>query len=152
MKPFSVNVESVKDTARCVVSDPSNKHQIVMDEPKAIGGTGDGLSPLQGALGAFFACEIAQTRLLLLTDPDLKELKIGAMRFRDATGYIDDRGYRSGQGPLPFQRVTAVCEVEGDVTQKQVTQLQEKVERQSPLYDMFVKSGCQMDVEWRKKE
>jgi putative redox protein len=113
---------------------PMRKHEMVIDEPKRLGGGDEGPSPTELALAALASCQAITYRVWA------QRLGIGLERVRvEAAGDIDLRGFfgteegvRAGYGAI---RVRVTCE--GPETQERYRELKEAVDEHCPLLDMF---------------
>jgi uncharacterized OsmC-like protein len=110
------------------------KHGMVIDEPKRLGGTDEGPSPIDLALAALASCQAITYRVWA------HRLGIALGRVHvEVSGDIDQRGFfgtadgvRAGYGAL---RVRVSCE--GPETQERYRELAEIVDQHCPLLDMY---------------
>jgi uncharacterized OsmC-like protein len=113
---------------------PIRKHPLVIDEPKRLGGSDEGPSPVELALAALASCQAITYRVWA------HRMGIALERVHvEASGDIDLRGFfgteegvRSGYGAL---RVRVVCE--GPEPAERYRELAEAVDRHCPLLDMY---------------
>jgi uncharacterized OsmC-like protein len=114
------------DAFRCDTT--MRKHAMVIDEPKRLGGTDEGPSPVDLALAALASCQAITYRVWAH--------RLGIV---EVSGDLDQRGFfgteegvRAGYGAL---RVRVSCE--GPETQERYRELAEIVDQHCPLLDMY---------------
>jgi putative redox protein len=110
------------------------KHGMVIDEPKRLGGTDEGPSPVDLALAALASCQAITYRVWA------HRMGIALERVHvEVSGDLDQRGFfgteegvRAGYGAL---RVRVTCE--GPETLERYGELAEVVDQHCPLLDMY---------------
>jgi uncharacterized OsmC-like protein len=113
---------------------PMRKHGLVVDEPKRLGGTDEGPSPVELALASLASCQAITYRVWA------HRLGIALERVHvEVAGDIDLRGFfgteegvRAGYGAI---RIQVSCE--GPETPERYRELAEVVDRHCPLLDMY---------------
>ncbi|MDX6647913.1 MAG: hypothetical protein QOK40_3640 [Miltoncostaeaceae bacterium] len=120
------------DAFRCDTT--MRKHAMVIDEPKRLGGTDEGPSPVDLALAALASCQAITYRVWA----HRLGIELGRVQV-EVSGDLDQRGFfgteegvRAGYGAL---RVRVSCE--GPETQERYRELAEIVDQHCPLLDMY---------------
>uniref|UniRef100_A0A7S3DI83 OsmC-like protein n=1 Tax=Palpitomonas bilix TaxID=652834 RepID=A0A7S3DI83_9EUKA len=139
-----VKVSSTAAGVRSVVK--SGKHEFIVDEPVALGGTDQGASPLGYFIGSVVACEQVTAEFVAR--------KMGH-KFESATfeakAYFDPKGFAGVEGHYPrFQKLVITADVTTTASQEELDVICQKVQKQCIVADQFHASGCDMDVKYTK--
>lgn len=103
---------------------------------------------LEANLGSLLTCEHATLKFWART----KNIEITGFEVKELNGIIDTRGFGGVPGvPSRFLEVNGLIEIDGNMTDKQLQELHERVAKSCPVYDLYQAAGVKMDVKWVKK-
>ena len=103
---------------------------------------------LEANLASLVSCELHTLKFWAGT----RNIKITAFDVKEAHCVIDTRGFGGTPGVPPrFLEVSGTIEVDGNLTEKQLHELHEKVSKSCPIYDLYQAAGVKMDIKWVKK-
>jgi len=106
-------------------------HEIDLDEPKHIGGTDKGPSPIELLLAALGGCQIIT---LAFFAPRLG-VKLKAVE-TVVEGYLDPRGFMGSSGIRPgFQKIHISTKIEAEGPSEKVRELVKLAEERCPVND-----------------
>lgn len=110
------------------------KHHVTVDQPEALGGSDTGAGPVELALGALVACQVAIFRFHAAK----KGLTIGDLRVT-ADGDLDVRGFLGFDDSVRpgFSSVRVKVEISGPETEEAYRELAADVDRHCPVLDLF---------------
>lgn len=102
------------------------------DEPEPLGGTDEGVDPMELLLAAVGTClQIGWVTQAAKRDIDLQGLRIEVEGDYDLRGYLDlDEEVRPG-----FSQLRYTVEVEADATDEELEELRVAAESSSPMFD-----------------
>lgn len=110
------------------------KHRIVVDQPESLGGSDAGAGPVELALGALVACQVAIFRFHAAKE----NLTIGDLRVT-ADGDLDVRGFFGFDDSVRpgFSGITVKVEISGPETEEAYRALAATVDAHCPVLDLF---------------
>ena len=110
------------------------KHRIVVDQPESLGGSDAGAGPVELALGALVACQVAIFRFHAAKE----NLTIGDLRVT-ADGDLDVRGFFGFDDSVRpgFSGITVKVEISGPETEEDYRALAATVDAHCPVLDLF---------------
>jgi uncharacterized OsmC-like protein len=120
------------------VSVKAGKHKLILDEDKALGGTGEGPAPAQMLLAAIGGCMLntmqAWSHLLNIK---FRGAEINVKGSLDAQGFlgIDDKV------PAGFQTIELELAIDSEEPPEKIKKLVEAVEKHCPVYNTVLKSA-----------
>lgn len=118
-----------------------------IDEPVERGGTNSGPTPTDTALAALIGC----TNVIGHKCANKLGIDIGPMTIR-ATCAFDRRGVTlSEEIDLPFQRIDLDVEVDGRLSDDDLTRLTAEVKKYCPLSKLFRAAGTEIVENWHQK-
>ncbi|MEK4649584.1 MULTISPECIES: OsmC family protein [Exiguobacterium] len=124
----------------------SHNHEVIIDEPKNMGGTDQGANPLATLLISLTGCENAIANFVAKEiDFDLQGIEF------EVKGDIDPRGMMGEEGIRPyFQKITVDAKVSTSETEARVQELQKIVDARCPIYTTMVAADVEMVANWSK--
>jgi uncharacterized OsmC-like protein len=126
------------------VIDAGEHGAIVIDEPEAHGGTGEGPSPLQTVVGALCGCESVTFNR---TAAELGFAYRGIDFEAEFT--IDIRGRMGHPGVRPhFQTVRVQALVDTDESEERLAAVVEETERRCPVFNLLRDAGVRLELHW----
>ncbi len=119
----------LKETGMMVESDVRG-FKVIADEPKALGGTNMGISPVEGLLCALGACQCMTARFFaMLLKIDLTQYRVDIEGDVDAIGFLNaDSGIRPG-----FQEIRLTVHVKANAPAEKIAELLALVESRCPV-------------------
>ena len=110
------------------------KHRVVVDQPESLGGSDAGAGPVELALGALVACQVAIFRFHAAKEG----LTIGDLRVT-ADGDLDVRGFFGFDASVRpgFSAIRVKVEVSGPETEQAYRALAATVDAHCPVLDLF---------------
>ncbi len=125
----------------------ARKHTVVIDEPKARGGTDIAATPLETMLSSFLACTNVITNMVAAE----RGIQIGRMDL-DLTADFDTRGaFDKADVRVPFPRIEMSVTLETGASAQEIEDLKEAVARRCPVSVILRQSGVQIEDVWRTK-
>ncbi len=132
------------DGSMRTVVDTGEFGRIVLDEPVAHGGGGEGPSPLQAVLGALCGCEAVTFHR---TAKEL-ELRYDSLDF-EAAFTIDIRGRQGDRSVRPhFQTVRVRAVVATDESEERLAAVVEETEARCPVFNLLRDARVDLEMEW----
>jgi uncharacterized OsmC-like protein len=126
------------------VADCGDAGRLVLDEPAAHGGAGEGPTPLQAVLGALCGCEAVTFRR---TATELG-LAYSALDF-EAAYTIDIRGRQGDRSVRPhFQTVRVHAVVSTSEPLEKLAAVIEETEARCPVLNLLLDAKVNLHVEW----
>ncbi|WP_226585576.1 OsmC family protein [Halobacillus litoralis] len=124
----------------------AGKHELVIDEPRQMGGTDQGADPLAVMLGSLAGCETVVANMVA------KEIEFDLQGISfDINGTLDMRGLMGTADVKPyFDTVNIKAEVETSESQERVEELQEITDQRCPVFTTLKAAGIELNVEWLK--
>ena len=120
---------TLKENVRVEVE--ARGHQVVIDEPEALGGTDQGMNPVELLLSALGACQAIVARTYAKKfDIDLKSFRVDLEGELDIDGFLAKSDVRAG-----FQNITTVFYIETDAAEEKVQAFKEFLEAHCPVGD-----------------
>ena len=119
----------LKETGMMVESDVRG-FKVIADEPKALGGTNMGISPVESLLCALGACQCMTARFFaMLLKIDLTQYHVDIEGDVDARGFLNaDSGIRPG-----FQEIRLTVHVKANAPPEKIAELLALVESRCPV-------------------
>lgn len=110
------------------------RHHVTVDQPESLGGSDQGAGPVELALGALVACQVAIFRFHAAKEG----LTIGSLRVT-ADGDLDVRGFFGFDDSVRpgFSGVRVKVEVSGPETEQAYRDLAATVDAHCPVLDLF---------------
>ena len=123
--------EGVKVTAK------SRNFEITIDEPKELGGTDEGMNPVELLLNALGACQAIVARIYAEKfDVEFTDLWL------EITGELDTDGFLLKSDVRPgFQNITYDFHIETDAPREKVVKFVEFIEKTCPVGDTIVNAA-----------
>eukprot|EP00123_Amoebidium_parasiticum_P019386 comp24887_c0_seq1/m.46907 comp24887_c0_seq1/g.46907 ORF comp24887_c0_seq1/g.46907 comp24887_c0_seq1/m.46907 type:complete len:178 (-) comp24887_c0_seq1:315-848(-) len=120
--------------------------KVTFDEPKRIGGSGLGQTPLEGLLSALAGCETATFMSMV----QRQKLEVSKIEYKLDAEW-DPRGFIGVDGVYPgFQKTTVDVKVHTTMDDAKLQELAKEVSKRCPVARMFEKSGCELKQTWTK--
>jgi uncharacterized OsmC-like protein len=121
----------LKETGMVVESEVRG-FKVISDEPKVLGGTNMGISPVEGLLCALGACQCMTARFFaMLLKIDLTQYHVDIEGDVDARGFLNaDSGIRPG-----FQEIRLTVHVKANAPEEKIAELLALVESRCPVGD-----------------
>lgn len=128
-------VETFKATAHLqqgmVVKAKSRNFEITIDEPKSLGGTDEGMNPVELVLCALGACQsIVASVYARKFNIDLKDFWIEVEGDLDTDGFMNKSDVRRGYSDIRYN-----IHIKTDAAREQVQEFVEFIERTCPVGD-----------------
>lgn len=119
-------------------------HTVIVDEPRSMGGTDEGPSPMGYLFAAFAGC----TAVILERVASNLGVPIAAMKVR-AGGVYSPRGIAGHEGyeSAPSE-VTSEIILKTSASEAQIEQLKKEYFKRCPVFNLFRKSGAKMSDRW----
>ncbi|MFD1039598.1 OsmC family protein [Virgibacillus byunsanensis] len=122
--------------------------QIVIDEPKELGGTDVGANPVEYVLASLSGCTSVIISLVAkeldFSYTDVEFYNEGTLDLRGLNGVEDVSSH--------FQTVTFKVTIETDESDQRIAELKTEVERRCPVYNLLKDAGITLESSWIKKE
>lgn len=129
IEKFEAVVESV---AGLKVSCKSRNFELILDEPKNLGGTDTGMNPVEALLNSLGACKVIVAKSFArLHKINLKSIRI------EVEGELDPDGFM-GKNPdakIGFSKITTNFFIEADNTDEEIEKYVEFINRTCPVAD-----------------
>lgn len=124
----------------------SKQHEIIIDEPPAVGGNDEGPDPLSYLLASLAGCEnIVANMVAQEINFDLQSMKF------DVKGQFDPSGMRGEKGAqVFFEKVWFNVIVETSESDERIAELKEKTDARCPVLTMMKAAGIEMNTEWAR--
>lgn len=124
----------------------AGKHQVVVDEPVAMGGKDTAADPLSTFLASLLACENVMAQIIAKEmNFDLQGISL------ETEGAIDVSGLMGNLEVDPkFQEVVVKGYVKTSETQERINEMCEKVDLRCPIYRTIKDAGIPIRNEWVK--
>lgn len=121
-------------------------HKIIMDEPEEMGGTDQGMNPVEMTLTALGGClSICASMFAESCDVELDGFSI------DLEGDLDLNGFKGADGVDPgFQEVRFTINIESDSPEENIEQLVELIESRCPVSDSL-KRNIDVNFDYKTK-
>jgi uncharacterized OsmC-like protein len=137
-------VSAHNDATMRTVADFGEFGQVVVDEPVAHGGTGEGPSPLQVVLGALCGCEAVTFRRTATE----RGFSYRSLDF-EAAFTIDIRGRQGDRSVRPhFQTVRVRAVVATDEPAEALAAVIEETEARCPVMNLLLDAKVDLRIEW----
>lgn len=116
----------------------------IVDEPKQLGGTDAGPTPLEYVMGAFNGCLFVVIELVAREQQfHYEEIEISSY------GTVDRRGLFGTADVSPhFQKVVNDIRFTSSESPERLQQLQAEVIRRCPMYNLYVDAGIDVQLNW----
>ncbi|MFC3345223.1 OsmC family protein [Paenibacillus abyssi] len=124
----------------------AKRHEVVIDEPPATGGTDSGPNPLQLLLCALAGCEnIVSNFVAKEINFDLQEIEFSI------EGQVDLRGVMGDPDVRPYyQNISVSAKVKTSESAERVQELKEKTDLRCPVFTTLKAAGVEMTTVWTK--
>lgn len=124
----------------------AGKHQVVVDEPVAMGGKDTAADPLSTFLASLLACENVMAQIIAKEmNFDLQGISL------ETEGTIDVSGLMGNLEVDPkFQEVVVKGYVKTSETQERINEMCEKVDLRCPIFRTIKDAGIPIRNEWVK--
>ena len=123
-------------------------YTLVMDEPKHLGGSGEGPSPMDYLVTSLAGCTaVILERCAKDAKLDIGSLKVKSTIVYSPRGIAGQEGYQSN----PSEAHSEIW-LEIDATEEQVEALKAEYFRRCPVYNLYKASGCAMRDTWHVNE
>lgn len=142
--------ETFKSTVRLkdglTVEAETRGHKIIMDEPQEMGGTDEGMNPVELTLSALGGClSICASMFAESCDVELNDFSI------DLEGDLDLRGFKGVDGIDPgFQEVRFTINIDSDSPKENIEKLVEVIESRCPVSDSL-KRNIDINFDYKAK-
>jgi uncharacterized OsmC-like protein len=119
---------------------------LVIDEPVERGGTNEGATPTETAIGALVGCtNVIGHKCAKQLGVDIGNLDI------EAACQFDRRGVTLAEDiEVPFVSVTLTVKASGTASSDEIKHVGEQVEKYCPLSKLFKNAGTEVNVDWLK--
>ncbi|MFO7818807.1 MAG: OsmC family protein [Halanaerobacter sp.] len=109
----------------------SRGHKVLIDEPKELGGTDEGMNPLEMVLSSFGGClSICASMFAKDCGVELNDFSV------DLEGDLDLRGFKGADDvDAGFQDVRFTINIDSDSPQENIEELVEMIEARCPVSD-----------------
>src|SRR6056297_1052619 len=125
---FSVNTELLEGM-KVKVSD-NRGHEIIIDEPESMGGTDEGMTPVEITLASLAGClSITSAFLANKMNVEINNLSI------DVEGEIDEKAMSSAEIDSGFKEIRYDLKIDSDSSEDQVKKLYQSIENYCPVSD-----------------
>ena len=121
-------------------------HVMVIDEPVARGGTGEGSSPTETAYASLVGC----THVIGNKCAKRLGVDVGNMAFEMEVDF-DRRGVLlMEEVEVPFKAIRLAVTTDGPATQEDIERVAEETAKYCPISKLYVNSGTKLEVTWTK--
>jgi len=125
---FSVNTELLEGM-KVKVSD-NRGHEIIIDEPESMGGTDEGMTPVEITLASLAGClSITSAFLANKMNVEINNLSI------DVEGEIDEKAMSSAEIDSGFKEIRYDLKIDSDSSEDKVKKLYQSIEKYCPVSD-----------------
>ncbi|BEP18334.1 OsmC family protein [Pyrofollis japonicus] len=138
-------VVETQSTSGFRVEARARNHVMMLDEPRELGGTDEGPSPLEALLGALAACITMVTRL----HATRRGIEVGLVEAR-AEADVDPRGF-VGKAKPGLQNIRLTIRVQGKAPKEVLEKLVREAEKCCPVADTL-RSETPISLEIRVEE
>lgn len=114
----------------------SRGHKITIDEPEEMGGTDEGMNPVELALCSLGGClSICASMFAESCDVELNDFSV------DLEGDLDLRGFKGADDVDPgFQDVRFTLNIDSDSPEENIAELVEVIEKRCPVSDSLTRN------------
>lgn len=120
---------TLKENVRVEVE--ARGHRLIIDEPEALGGTDQGMNPVELLLSALGACQAIVARTYAKKfGVDLKSFRVDLEGELDIDGFLAKSDVRAG-----FRKITPVFYLDTDAAEEKVQAFKEFLEAHCPVGD-----------------
>lgn len=108
-----------------------------LDEPEDLGGTNEGMNPVEALLSALGACKVIVARSFAKSQKiNLKSITL------EEEGELDPDGFtgKNKNAKIGFSKITSKFHIEADNTEEEIQKFVEFVERTCPVQDSLINS------------
>jgi len=121
-------------------------HKIIMDEPQEMGGTDEGMNPVELTLSALGGClSICASMFAESCDVELNDFSV------DLEGDLDLRGFKGVDGVDPgFQEIRFTINIDSDSPKENIEKLIELIESRCPVSDTL-KRNIEINFDYKAK-
>ena len=121
-------------------------HKIIMDEPQEMGGTDEGMNPVELTLSALGGClSICASMFAESCDVELNDFSV------DLEGDLDLRGFKGVDGVDPgFQEIRFTINIDSDSPKENIEKLVEVIESRCPVSDSL-KRNIEINFDYKAK-
>ena len=126
------------------------QHRLIVDEPKTIGGTDEGVSPVELILAALATCqEISYKAYATALNITLEKVSVKLTGTLDLKGFLGiDQTIRPG-----FQNIQGTVDIQSTADSKTIENLKSIVDKHCPVLDILNKGvTVQLDLAENEKE
>ncbi|KAJ5071695.1 osmc family peroxiredoxin [Anaeramoeba ignava] len=128
-KLFPIKVSGVSQQKEPLhIKIQAEKYQFDIDEPKKIGGTETGPSPLHVMLSSLAGCEVVLFRLVARQ----KKVQIGEVQI-EVNGELDPTSFRNPDIFPGFQKIEVEMKLESEADDKTIHEVFELAEKKCPI-------------------
>lgn len=134
IETFTAQTESIKGLQ---VKCSSRGFEFLLDEPKNLGGTDEGMNPVEALLCSLGACKVIVARSFArLHKINLEEIKV------ELAGELDPDGFtgKNPQAKIGFSKITSTFYVKADNTAAEIADFVEFINRTCPVHDSLANS------------
>lgn len=123
-------------------------HTMIVDEPKRLGGSDEGASPIGYLVTSLVGCTaVILERVMKDAKLEFESLKVKSTIVYSPRGIAGQEGYKSN----PSEAVTDVW-LKTSATPEQVEAAKADYMKRCPVYNLFAASGCKMTDNWHVNE
>ena len=115
----------------------AREHQILLDEPKELGGTDTGMNPVEAVLSALGACKCIVARCFAKAHGvDIKDFKV------EWEGDLDPDGFmgKNKEAKIGFSEIRSKIYIESNSPKEKIEEFVEFIDRTSPVADTLANS------------
>ncbi len=125
----------------------SKGHQVIIDEPKQMGGKDEGANPLGSFLASLAGCENAIANMVA------KEIGFDLQGIEfDIRAEMNPEGMMGNKDVRPyFQSVSINARVKTSESEERLTELQQIVDSRCPIYTVLEAANVEMTPNWVKE-
>ncbi|MBO0419260.1 OsmC family protein [Vagococcus fluvialis] len=129
VEKFEAVVESV---AGLKVSCKSRGFEFFLDEPKSLGGTNEGMNPVEALLNSLGACKV----IVAKSFARLHKMKINSIRI-ELEGELDTDGFmgKNPEAKIGFSKIITNFYIDADNTDEEITAYVDFINRTCPVAD-----------------
>lgn len=119
-----------------------------LDEPVEDGGSNSGPNPMQYFIASLAGCQNEQAQVVAEElSLSIEQINISAEIDLDLAGFMGMSEHSNGS----YKGVRLKAVVDGEVTDKQIIALGQKVDDRCPILALLRTSGCTIESNWSKK-
>lgn len=115
----------------------AREHQILLDEPKELGGTDTGMNPVEAVLSALGACKCIVARCFAKAHGvDIKDFKV------ELEGDLDPDGFmgKNKEAKIGFSEIRSKIYIESNSPKEKIEEFVEFIDRTCPVADTLANS------------